>query len=167
MSFALFGSPRDVELDEHGVPVARDLAAAVLLEHRVLDVRDVRLERERLRRPPAIVETKAGLARVVAAALDEHVLGRRLRQAGPLEHPQRRRRLAGRVLGVLHLDVPDDAPDDHRRDGEDEPAEERPLPVLCAPAAGAAGEIQRAHGLLLSSVVGSWVDGPPGHAGHR
>ena len=38
-----------------------------------------------------------------------------------------------------------DAADEHGRDREDEPAEERPLPVLGTPAAGTAGEIQRVH----------------------
>jgi len=142
----LVGLPLDVELDERRMTVARDETGVWVLDGRD-DVRDVRLQRERLddARDRGV---ERRLVHRHALRLDEHALRRRDIEPALLQDPLCARGLAVRDVGVLQLLDGDCAAGERGDQGEREPAECGALPVRCAPAADPAGEV-RSHRCLL------------------
>ena len=130
----------DLEIDQGRAAVFGDLPAVLRHERRA----DVEHDRHLGHIRDDIVDRflESGILGRQRLALDEHGLARGLLEAGfeDLLHPARLAR-AGGTRGLLRPD--DERPDRERSEDEGEPAEDRDLAVVSAPAAHAAGQIGR------------------------
>jgi hypothetical protein len=149
-----------LEGHQRGAAVARELALVALRVGR-LDLLDVRRGLE----PGHDVVDGGGeagvAAREPALALHEHLLAGLLREAGIRDGLVGSTGLA--VAHVLVGEVVDaDRTADHGgEDDEEDPAENRALAVLCAPATGAVGEVFLGHATHRRSAPGFLPGGEP------
>ena len=153
----------ELEGDERGAAVARELARVALGVGR-LDLDDVRrgLRGVLTTSPTAALKRASRIAR--ALALHEHLLVGLLREAGGGD------RLVGgaglAVAGVLvgQHPLPDGAAEHGGEDDEGDPAEDRALAVVGAPAARAGGEVVLLHVHHRASGARALLRGePPSH----